>query len=251
MNISGKVQIITGSGTGIGRAIAIAFAREGGMVVCCGRRKHLLNETVNICERNGGTAIAVQADITIQSDVDNIIKTTLETFGRIDLLFNNAGSFRAIGGIHEIDPDLWWNDVKINLFGAFLMTRAVLPYMMEQNSGIIINMDGGRPTGGSGYACSKAGLMELTKILLMELKQQNSNIIVVNAAPGLVKTEMTEYQASTDAGIKWIPSTRESIQAGTCRRPEEIAEATIRFVKNASTAWNGKTYWPDTDFSQK
>jgi len=249
MDIRNRVHIVTGSGTGIGRAIAAALAREGGLVVCCGRRKKLLDETVLLCRKNGGNAVSIEADITKPGDVTGIVESAVSSFGRIDLLFNNAGSFRAIGGIHEVDNNLWWSDVTTNLFGPFLMIKAVLPYMMKQNSGIIINMDGGRPPGGSAYAAGKAGLMELTKILLMELKLQNTPIIVVNAAPGLVRTEMTEAQAASEQGRKWIPSTRESFDKGNVRLPDEIASATVRFIRNASPLWNGKTFWPDTDFT--
>src|SRR5690606_5591846 len=108
-----------------------------------------------------------------------------------------------------------------------------LPAMMARDSGIIINMNGGRPVGGSGYACGKAGLMELTRILNDELRMENSNVLVYAAGPGLVRTEMTELQADTEAGRRWIPSTSESFESGKLRQPEDIALATIKLLELA------------------
>ncbi|MCM8820498.1 MAG: SDR family NAD(P)-dependent oxidoreductase, partial [Candidatus Omnitrophica bacterium] len=115
MDINGKVAIITGSGTGIGRAIAIEFAKNGVSVVCCGRRLEKIQETVSIIKDFGGRAIAVKTDITKLEEVKNLVSETLKTFGSIDILFNNAGSFQTIGGLWEIDPEEWWKDVEINL----------------------------------------------------------------------------------------------------------------------------------------
>ena len=166
------------------------------------------------------------------------------------MLFNNAGSFRTIGAVWEVDPDVWWGDVTVNLLGALLCTREVLPHMMARDQGIIINMNGGRPTGGTGYACGKAGLMELTRILVDELAAEKSNVMVFGAGPGLVRTEMTELQAQTDAGRRWIPSTKETFDADKARAPEEIARATIQMVRVARPELSGKSYGPDTDFAE-
>lgn len=121
--------------------------------------------------------------------------------------------------------------------------------MLARDSGIIINMDGGRPVGGSGYACGKAGLMELTRVLNEELKVQNSNVLVYSAGPGLVRTEMTEKQADSEAGKRWIPSTHESIESGQVRAPEDVARATIELLRVAGKHNSGRGFNPDTDFS--
>ena len=249
MDLKHRTAIVTGSGGGIGRALALEFARKGARVVCCARRKERLDETVELIERDGGEALAVATDVTDRGDVQRMVETALERFGSIDVLFNNAGSFQSIAGVHEIDPDLWWHDVTVNLLGCLLTVREVLPHMMSRNEGIIINMNGGRPVGGTGYACGKAGLMELTRILAEELKMQSSSVMVFSAGPGLVRTEMTELQATTEAGRKWIPSTGESFEAGRTRQPEEIARATMKLVELAQPEWSGKNYGPTTDFA--
>lgn len=249
MNLQDRTAIVTGSGSGVGRALALEFARKGARVVCCARRKERLDETVAMIEAEGGTGLAVAMDITNRGQVQHMVATALDRFGAIDVLFNNAGSFQSIAGVHEVDPDVWWNDVTVNLLGPLHTMREVLPHMMERDEGIIINMNGGRPVGGTGYACGKAGLMELTRIAVEELKMQDSHVIVVAAGPGLVRTEMTELQADTEAGRKWIPSTKESFEAGRTRKPEEIAKTTVEFVAIATPEMSGKNFGPGTDFS--
>ncbi len=250
MELKDSVAVITGSGSGIGRALAIEFAKNGAKVVCCGRRKERLDQTIKMIKDIGGIGISVPTDITQKIQVQNLVQTTLREFNQIDILFNNAGSFQSIAGVHEADPDTWWWDVTVNLYGSFLMIRYILPHMLKRNSGIIINMNGGRPVGGTGYAAGKAGLMELTRILAEELKILKSNVMVFSAGPGLVKTEMTQYQVDTEAGRKWIPSTKESFEKGRTRSPEEIAQATIKLITLAKPEWSGKSYGPDTDFSK-
>ena len=249
MELKDKTVIVTGAGTGIGRALALEFARQGAKVVCCGRRVQKINETATLIEQEGGTPLSFPTDITQRSQVERMVNETLKRFGEIDVLFNNAGSFQTIGGVWEVAPDLWWHDVTVNLLGAFLCIRAVLPHMMARNGGVIINMDGGRPTGGTAYACGKAGLMELTRILVQELKREGKNVMVFSAGPGLVQTEMTELQVKTEAGRKWIPSTKEIFDAGKTRSPEEIARATIEMLRIARPGLSGASYNPDTDFT--
>lgn len=250
MNLKGKTVVITGAGSGIGRAIALEFGRNGARLVCCARRPTRIAETAEMIQANGGSALAVPTDITQRREVERMVKRALDEFGAIHVLFNNAGSFQSIAGVVEVDPEVWWNDVTVNLLGSLLCIREVLPHMMKRDEGIIINMNGGRPVGGSGYACGKAGLMELTRILAEELKMQKSNVMVFGAGPGLVRTEMTELQADTEAGRKWIPSTAESFKTGKLRRPEDIALATIKLVQIARPEMSGKNYGPDTDFEK-
>ena len=249
MEIQSRTAIVTGSGSGIGRGLALEFARNQARVVCCGRRPQRLEETVELIENEGGVGLAVPTDITASDQVENLVEIALDQFGTIDILFNNAGSFQSIAGVHEVDPELWWQDVKINLYGSLLVLRAVLPHMISRDQGIIINMNGGRPAGGTGYACGKAGLMELTRILAEELEGQKSSVMVFGAGPGLVRTEMTELQANSAAGRRWLPSTREKFDAGNLRQPEEIARATVTMIQIATPAASGKYYGPDADFS--
>jgi NAD(P)-dependent dehydrogenase (short-subunit alcohol dehydrogenase family) len=135
--------------------------------------------------------------------------------------------------------------VTVNLYGAYLTTRAVLQDMMARDTGIIINMNGGRPAGGSSYGSSKAGLMELNRLLAEELQRQDSAVIVLGAGPGLVRTEMTELQVQTEAGRHWLPGVKAKFDAGDLRQPEEIARATVRAIQTATTAVSGEVFGPD------
>jgi len=249
MELPGRTVIVTGAGSGIGRALALAFARHGAGVVCCARRFERLEETVRLIERDGGVGFAQRCDVTRREEVQTLVTAALERFGQIDVLFNNAGSFQSIAGVAESDPDTWWTDVSVNMLGGYLTIREVLPHMLTRDTGIIVNMDGGRPVGGSGYACGKAGLMELTRVLSKELRLLGSAVMVFGAGPGLVRTEMTELQAQSEAGRRWIPSTQAAFAAGSTRQPEELARATIELIRIATPEVSGKSYGPDTDFS--
>jgi NAD(P)-dependent dehydrogenase (short-subunit alcohol dehydrogenase family) len=110
-------------------------------------------------------------------------------------------------------------------------------------------MDGGRPVGGSGYASGKAGVVELSRILVEEMKLQETNIQVFTAGPGLVRTEMTDLQVQSDAGRRWIPSTWEHFQSGKLRAPEEIARATMRLIQSARQEPSGSSYGPNYGIS--
>lgn len=254
MELKNKTAIVTGSGTGIGRVIAVEFARQQANVVCCGRRMEKLKETVSAIEKEGGRGLAVKTDITNPDDVKNLVSQTLKTFGGIDLLFNNAGSFRSIGGLWEVNTEEWWGDVEVNLRGVMLCCHAVLPYMMKQNSGIIINMNGGGATayltGGSAYASSKAAVMRLTENLAKELEHEGSKVLVFGMGPGLVKTEMTEFQAESEQGRKWIPSTEECFEKGQVRQPEDCAKTTVELIRIACPELNGRNFGAGQDFSK-
>jgi len=254
MEIEGKTAIITGAGTGIGRATAIEFAKNGAYVVCCGRRMEKLQETVSIIKATGGRAIAVRTDITKLEDVKNLVSEALKTSGSIDILFNNAGSFQAIGGLWEVAPEMWWHDVEVNLKGLMLCCWTVLPHMMKKNSGIIINMNGGGATyplpGGSAYGCSKAAVMRLTETLAKELEKVGSNVIVFGIGPGLVKTEMTEFQVISEQGRKWIPSTQECFEKGKVNPPELCAKTAIELIKIASPELNGRNFGAGQDIQE-
>lgn len=106
MELSGKIAVITGAGSGIGQSVALEFSRARAKIVCCGRRENKLLETASLIQKVGGEALVVPTDVTQKDQVDSMVTRTLEHFGRIDVLFNNAGSFSALGGLWEVDADL-------------------------------------------------------------------------------------------------------------------------------------------------
>jgi len=249
MDVEDEVVIVTGSGSGVGRALALEFGRNGARVVCAARRAERIKETAGAIESEGGAALAVPTDITDIGHVERMVSQTLDTFGQIDVIFNNAGRFNSLGAVWEVDPDEWWNDVTVNIRGTMLCCRAVLPHMLERDSGIIINMSGGNQIpGGTGYSCSKVGVVRFTELLARELEHEGSSVLALIMGPGFVRTEMTELQIETPEGQKWLPSSKDAVEQGRDRPPEDCARATIELVRVACPELNGGTFGPDTDF---
>ncbi len=252
MKTEKKVVIVTGAGTGIGRALALEFAKGGAYVIAVSRRENKISKTADIIKSTGGNCIAIKADVTDKVQVENMVSETLKKFKRIDILFNNAGSFNALGAVWKVDPDLWWNDVTVNLRGVMLCSRAVLPHMIKNDNGIIINMGGGNQIpGGTGYSCSKVGVIRFTELLAKELEAENSSVLTFTMSPGFVHTPMTEIQLKTEEGKRWLPSSSDAIKQGLDRPPEDCAVATIKLVNVACKKLNGKRFTPDTDFDKE
>ena len=250
MDIQEKVVIVTGAGSGVGRALALEFGRNGARVVAAARRHDRISETAAAIEAEGGTAIAVKTDVTDIGQVEHMVSRSLDAFGQIDVIFNNAGSFAALGAVWEVDPDLWWNDVTVNLRGTMLCCRAVLPSMLQRNSGIIINMTGGNQIpGGTGYSCSKVAVTRFTELLAKELKHKETSVPAFTMGPGFVLTEMTDFQIQEPAGLEWLPSSKEAVAQGRDRPAEDCALATMELIRVACPELSGGLFGPDTDFA--
>ena len=191
MQLEGKIAIVTGASRGIGREIALGFADEGADVTLCARDETRLQQLAEEITQRGRRAIAVKADVSCAADVQTVVDQTLESFGRIDVLCNNAG-LAIYGDVDELDPDDWDAVVAVNLRGPFLFSRAVLPHMKKQNYGRIVDVSSGAAVNCSAgmavYSASKAGLNALSRTLAAEVREYD---ILVNAmSPGFLKTDM-------------------------------------------------------------
>lgn len=199
----GKVAIVTGAGKGIGRAIALSLAEAGASVVLASRTESELNALGKKIQQNGGTAFAIQTDVSKSIEISRLVNSTLEKFHRIDILINNAGYgvFSKVVDAREEDLDGMWN---VNLRGAFLCSKAVLPTMMRQKSGEIINIDSlaGKNTfvGGAGYSATKWGLLAFSRTLMLEVREYN--IRVVTICPGSVNTDFSDHSKNAMAIIQ-------------------------------------------------
>jgi len=243
MVLKDKVAIITGSGRGIGRALAIEFARNGAKVVCCARTEEAIQETASMIRQANGQCLPVPTDVTDKHQVGRMVEQTIRHFGRIDVLFNNAARIPVIDGLWEVDPDLWWEEVTVDLRGPMLCIRAVLPHMISRNEGAIINMSGGSHIPGrTSYCCSKVAVNRLTVLLAEELQSIGSAVIVCEMSPGLVKTRRTLHEAESPQGIKWNPNTKRQFEQGKDRPPEDCARATIVLLSRAGPELNGKSF---------
>ncbi len=194
MKLKGKVTIITGSGRGLGRAAALAMAEEGARVVVLSRTEKEILETDALLKARGYESLPFVADITQQKDIKRVILETLSSFGRVDILMNNAASIGPICRFSEVDDADWCQTMEANLFAAFRFCRAVIPGMIHQQSGKIINVTSGLasmvlPPFGT-YSVSKAALDHFTRILAEELRKYN--IQVFGLDPGIMDTRMQE-----------------------------------------------------------
>ncbi|WP_346293927.1 3-oxoacyl-[acyl-carrier-protein] reductase [Sphaerothrix gracilis] len=219
-----KVAIVTGASRGIGRAIAIALAAEGAQVVVnYARSSSAADEVVAQINEKGGSAIALQADVSQADQVDALISATMEKWGRVDVLVNNAGITRDTL-LLRMKPEDWQAVIDLNLTGVFLCTRAVSKIMLKQRSGRIVNVASvsglmGNP-GQSNYSAAKAGVIGFTKTIAKELASRG---VTVNAvAPGFIATDMTADLSNTEEILKFIPLNR----YGT---PAEVA-GLVRFL---------------------
>lgn len=228
-NLTNKIALVTGASRGIGKATALALATEGAKVIVnYASNSDAAQAVVSEITEAGGEAIAVGADVSNPEDVDNLVKTTLDTYGRIDVLVNNAGITRD-GLLLRMKFEDWQAVINLNLTGVFLCCKAVSKVMLKQKSGRIINISSvagvmGNP-GQANYSAAKAGVIGLTKTLAKEFAPRG---ITVNAiAPGFIETDMTSDLKSEEI-LKFIP-------LGRFGKPEEIA-GMIRFLAADSSA---------------
>lgn len=166
--LKNKVAVITGGNSGIGRATAILFAKEGAKVMICARRQDKLDQVVREIEELGGEAAAVSVDIALPESAELVINKCVERFGRVDILINNAGrvSYLNTSIERELDTEIVKNVMDVNAMGAFYMIRAAVPHMLEQGKGAIVNVAsvaGSHGLGGASYAASKGALIGITR----------------------------------------------------------------------------------------
>jgi NAD(P)-dependent dehydrogenase (short-subunit alcohol dehydrogenase family) len=190
--LRGKVALVTGGSRGIGRAIAAAYVQSGANVFICGRNVNDIAAALRDIRQAGGVIDGVTGDVAKAEDVEHIVRKTVERFGAIDVLVNNASILGPREAIANYPLAAWDEVIRINLTGVFLMTRAVLPIMLERGSGSIINVTSGVGRRGKGrwgaYAVSKAGLENFTQVLADEVGQTGIRVNSVN--PAATRTRM-------------------------------------------------------------
>ena len=238
-----KTAIITGGGTGIGKAIAKRFHDEGAQVVFCGRRENKLKEAVSTIAPNGDRVYSIRADVTVESDIKRLVELAVEKTGRIDILVNNAGVMR-FGRLDEIDPSLWDLHMRTNSWGPWRLMVAVLPELRKVGGGSIVNITsiaGDKAFPGVGlYGASKASLQKLSQVMAMEVASDNIRVNLIS--PALVE--------DTELSIPIIGDDEEKIAAfykkirplhplGRGGKVEDIADAAIFLASEQSSFITG------------
>jgi len=242
MVLNDRVAIVTGSGRGIGRAIALELAVAGAKVVVnYAGRVDKAEETVALIREAGGECLTIQADVSQTTDVDRLIKTTLDHFGKIDILVNNAGITRDSLLLRMKEAD-WDAVLATNLKGVFLCTKAVSKGMLKQRSGVIVNISSvvglSGNAGQANYAAAKAGIIGFSKSIAKEFASRGIRVNAV--APGYISTDMTEGLAE---GMH--SEILRAIPLGRLGKPEDVAKV-VRFLVSPEASYiTGQTLCVD------
>jgi len=246
--LSGKTAIVTGSTSGIGRATAILFAQEGANVIVCGRREELGNQVVAEIRQAGGSASYVRTDVSVVDDLRNLVQSTLDTYGQLDILVNNAITVR-IGSVVDMPEEDWDVVYRTSLKAIFMGCKFAIPEMIKAGGGTIINMSSvhglAASPGYAAYNTVKAGMLNLTRQMAIEYGPKG---IRVNAiCPGLIMTEMQE-EVLHDENHPYYPMFRYKLLTtpviyplGRAGRTDEVAQACLFLASEASSFVTGVT----------
>jgi NAD(P)-dependent dehydrogenase (short-subunit alcohol dehydrogenase family) len=245
--LEGKIALVTGGGTGIGRAIALLFAREGARLVVAGRRSDPLQDVVREIRSAGGTATFTRGDVTKPDRVEMMVHGAVYNFGGLDILVNNAGVF-VEGSVVDIDEKKWDRVLGTNLKGAYLVSRLAIPAMKNRGGGAIVNIASVHGLvgmkGGAAYCASKGGLVQLTRA--MALDHAPDRIRVNAICPGLVDTAMTR---DANGGSTWLDDAVRSYPVSRAGTPDEVARLALYLACEESGWMTGSALPLDGGFS--
>jgi NAD(P)-dependent dehydrogenase (short-subunit alcohol dehydrogenase family) len=236
MRLDRKVALITGAGSGIGKETALLFAREGATVIVNDLNTEAGKQTVTEISDCGGSAAFIQADVTVEADVIRLVEEIIHTYHRIDVLFNNAG-ISGVGVLHDIELETWQKVINVNVNGVFLVSKHVVPHMMEQKNGSIINMSSCIAEIGlanrASYAATKGAVLSLTKSMQVDYAPYN---IRVNALmPGTIMTPFVEGYLSKDPDPDAaVESIKKRQLGGDLGKPIDVAYAALFLASDES-----------------
>lgn len=234
---TGKVAFVTGGGTGIGRATAVAFARAGASVAVVGRTEAKTKETVHLIKQAGGRAISIVCDVSKEEEVQAAVATTVSTFGRLDFAFNNAGVEHGGIALTDLPTAEWERQIGINLSGVFFSMKHQIPEILKQGGGAVVNTSSGAGVKGfggqAGYCAAKWGVIGLSKAAALDYAAKGVRVNVIS--PGFIDTPMMQrFTGGTEEGLRMVV---ENEPVGRPGRPEEIA-ATVLWLCSQEAAFS-------------
>jgi NAD(P)-dependent dehydrogenase (short-subunit alcohol dehydrogenase family) len=244
-----KVALVTGGTSGIGKATALAFGAAGAKVVFSGRREQEGEDTANLIRKSGAECLFVRSDVASESDVKTLIQKTVESYGRLDCAFNNAGIDSPAKPLHEHSLEHFDNLMAINVRGLFLCMKYEIQQMMTQGSGVIINNSSTSGlvafAGTSPYVASKHAVMGLTRAAALDYAQQGIRINAVN--PGLTATEMIDRFSNKDPAME--QQLASIVPMGRIGKPKEIAATVVFLCSDAASYITGQSLVVDGGYT--
>lgn len=252
MQLLNKTAIITGAGSGIGKAAALLLAREGAKVCIVSRTEKELRATVDEIRKVGGTAVFAIADVSRPKEVEGAIATAIEAFGSLDIVFANAGINGIWAPIEELEPEDWDKTLNINLTGTFLTVKYAIPHLKKSGGSIIItaSVNGTRifsNAGSTAYSCSKASQVAFTKMAALELAKHKIRVNVI--CPGAIDTEIEDSTEKRNTGEAEEPAAfpqgKIPLTDGKPGSAGQVAQLVLFLASDASSHITGTPIWID------
>jgi len=247
MRLKGKIAVVTGSGAGIGKSIAEEFAKEGACVAAVSRRAANGRPVVDGITKKGGEAVFIRADIAVEADVDRMVERILETYGRIDVLVNNAG-VNFVKPFEQTEPADWDRVVNTDLRGTYLCSRRVIPEMLKNGAGSIVNIATVHTLaclpGAAPYDAAKWGMVGLSKSMAVEYADRHIRVNVLS--PGLIDTQIwNDLKRAAPDLDQCLDYWKANIPMGRVGRPAEIAKAAVFLASDDASYITGSNLLVD------
>lgn len=252
MQLGDKVALITGAGSGIGQASAILLAREGGKIAALDLTEEQLGDTIQAIEGDSGQVMPVAADVSQPEQVQRAVEQVIDKWGRLDVVFANAGINGVWAPIEDLEPDEWDRTLDINLKGTFLTVKYAVPYLKKQGGSVIItsSVNGTRNfsnTGATAYSCSKAAQVTFAQMVALELAPHKVRVNVI--CPGAVETRIeqnTQQRDTDEVKIPVIfPEGTEPLTDGRPATSDQVARVVLFLASDASDHVSGSPIWID------
>jgi NAD(P)-dependent dehydrogenase (short-subunit alcohol dehydrogenase family) len=252
MQLAQRVALVTGAGSGIGKAAALLLAKEGAKIGALGRTQDELKDTVTQIQNAGGEAIPMAADISQPNEMQQAVQQLVDQWGRLDIVFANAGINGVWAPLEELEPEEWDKTINVNLKGTFLTVKYAVPHLKKQGGSVIItsSVNGTRifsNTGATAYSCTKAAQVAFTKMVALELAEHRVRVNVI--CPGAISTNIEESTEQRD-----LDEIREPVEYPEGRIPltdgkpgsaEQVAQLVLFLASDAASHITGTEMWID------